>query len=81
MRVIKRTGVSGAGFNVMRSKGGVHPLMTAGTTKGYGLEEDFYKDTNVRHPFQSLGKVNEKNAVKNIKIKSGVPKRYISFNM
>ena len=80
MRVIKRNSVSG-GFSIPRKNGGIHSLVTVGTTVGKGLDEEFFEKTNVRHPFQSLGKINEKNTIKNIKIKSGNPKRYISFNM
>lgn len=80
MRVIKRTNIPG-GFSVLRKNGGIHRLTTAGTTVGKGLDKEFYENTNVRHPFQSLGKVNENNVLKNIKIKSSNPKKYISFNM
>lgn len=80
MRVIGRTSVGG-GFTISRKNGGVHSLKTAGTTFGNGLDKEFYEKTSVDHPFQSLGKTNEKNTLKTIKIKEKNPKKYISFNM
>lgn len=81
MRVIKRNSIVGSGFSIPRTNGGIHRLKPAGTTFGKGLEKEFYEKTNVRHPFQSLGKVNESNTLKSIKIKNSNPKKYISFNM
>jgi hypothetical protein len=80
MRVIGRNNLPG-GFSVSRKNGGVHMLTKAGTTFGKGLDKEFYEKTNVRHPFQSLGKVNESNMLKSVKIKASNPKKYISFNM
>lgn len=80
MRVIKRTNIGGAGFSIPRKNGGIHQIMK-GSTFGKGLDKEFYEKTNVRHPFQSLGKVNENNTLKSIKIKASNPKKYISFNM
>ncbi len=81
MRVIKRNSIGGAGFSIPRKNGGFHALKNAGTTFGKGLDKEFYEKTSVRHPFQSLGKVNESNTLKSIKIKASNPKKYISFNM
>jgi hypothetical protein len=80
MRVIKRNNIMGAGFSVPRTNGGIHQIKR-GSTFGKGLDKEFYDKTNVRHPFQSLGKVNESNTLKSIKIKASNPKKYISFNM
>lgn len=80
MRVIGRNNLQG-GFSISRKNGGVHSLKSGSTTFGKGLEKEFYEKTNVRHPFQSLGKVNESNTLKSIKIKASNPKKYISFNM
>jgi hypothetical protein len=82
MRVIGRTS-TGAGFSIHRKNGGIHPLSssTNTTSKGNGLAKEFYEKTEVRHPFQSLGKTNQRNTLESIKIKSSNPKKYISFNM
>jgi hypothetical protein len=80
MRVIGRTNTPG-GFSIKRMNGGIHALSTNTSTKGYGLTKEFYEKTEVRHPFQSLGKVNQKNTLESVKIKSSNPKKYISFNM
>lgn len=80
MRVIGRNNLAG-GFSVSRKNGGIHSLTKPLTTFGKGLDKEFYEKTNVRHPFQSLGKVNESNTLKSIKIKASNPKKYISFNM
>jgi len=80
MRVIKRNSIMGSGFSIPRKNGGIHQLKS-GTSFGKGLDKEFYDKTNVRHPFQSLGKVNESNTLKSIKIKASNPKKYISFNM
>lgn len=77
MRIIGRTNVG----VIPRKNGGFHTLKSGNTTFGKGLEKEFYEKTNVRHPFQSLGKVNEANTLKSIKIKESKPKKYISFNM
>lgn len=81
MRVIGRTSIGGSGFSISKKNGGFHSLKSGATTFGKGLEKEFYEKTNVRHPFQSLGKVNESNTLKSIKIKASNPKKYISFNM
>jgi hypothetical protein len=80
MRVIGRTNTPG-GFSIKRMNGGIHALSTNTSTKGNGLAKEFYEKTEVRHPFQSLGKVNAKNTLSSVKIKSSNPKKYISFNM
>ncbi len=80
MRVIGRTNTPG-GFSIKRTNGGIHRLSSTTTTQGKGLTKDFYEKTEVRHPFQSLGKVNQKNTLESVKIKSSNPKKYISFNM
>lgn len=79
MRVIGRTS-TGAGFSIPRKNGGIHSLSKGIKTEGKGLTEEFYEKTNVSHPFQSLGKVNKKNTLESIQLKSSKPKRYISFN-
>lgn len=80
MRVIGRTNTPG-GFSIKRLNGGIHSLSSNASTKGNGLTKDFYEKTEVRHPFQSLGKANAKNTLSSVKIKSSNPKKYISFNM
>ena len=80
MRVIGRTSTPG-GFSIKRMNGGIHSLGSSTTTQGKGLAKEFYEKTEVRHPFQSLGKVNQKNTLESVKIKSSNPKKYISFNM
>jgi hypothetical protein len=80
MRVIGRTNTPG-GFSIKRMNGGIHALSTNTSTKGLGLTKEFYEKTEVRHPFQSLGKTNQRNTLESVKIKSSNPKKYISFNM
>lgn len=80
MRVIGRTSTKG-GYAVLRKNGGIHQLMKPTTTVGKGLSEEFYEKTNVSHPFKSLGNMNKKNTLESIKLKSTVPKKYISFNL
>jgi hypothetical protein len=80
MLVVKRNKAQG-GFNIIRKGGGIHRLMNM-KTEGLGKAQtaDFYKETNVSHPFKSLsgGNLSTMSAVK---VKSSRPKKYISLNI
>ena len=81
MLVVKRNKAQG-GFNVIRKNGGgVHRLMNM-KTEGLGDAQtaEFYKDTNVSHPFKSLSGGNL-STMSAIKVKSSRPKKYISLNI
>lgn len=69
-------------YNVLRKGGAVMPLRSRTTMSGKGLTKDFYEKTDVKHPYQSFSeKMNKKNMLESVKIKSSNPKKYISFNV
>jgi hypothetical protein len=80
MYIVKR-GKAQGGFNVIRKKGGSIPRMMNMKTEGLGKAqtEEFYKESNVSHPFKTLGRGNMRNMAE-VKIKSTRPKKYISLN-
>jgi hypothetical protein len=80
MLVVKRNKAQG-GFNVIRKGGGIHRLMNM-KTEGLGKAqtEEFYKNTNVAHPFKSMGAGNI-STMSAVKIKSSRPKKYISLSL
>jgi hypothetical protein len=80
MYCVKR-GKAQGGFNVIRKKGGSIPRMMNMRSEGLGKAqtEEFYKNTDVSHPFKTLGRGNMKSMAE-VKIKSTRPKKYISLN-
>jgi hypothetical protein len=80
MYIVKR-GKAQGGFNVVRKGGGVRRMMRD-ATEGLGKAQttEFYRDTNVSHPFKSLGKGNVR-SMEAVKVKSSRPKKYISLNV
>ena len=81
MYIVKRQSAQG-GFNIKRKiGGGIHRMMNM-KTEGLGKAqtEEFYKDTNVAHPFKSLGRGNMK-TMEAVKVKSSRQKKYISLNI
>jgi len=80
MHIIKRQSAQG-GFNVVR-RGGAIPRMMNMKTEGLGKgqTEEFYRDTNVSHPFKSFGKGNMR-TMQSVKLKNTRPKKYISLNI
>jgi len=81
MLVVKRNKAQG-GFNVIRKNGGgIHRLMNM-KTEGLGKAQtaEFYKDTNVSHPFKSLSGGNLL-TMSAVKVKSSRPKKYISLSL
>jgi hypothetical protein len=70
------------GMNFRRRLGGAIPRMMNLKSEGLGKAktEDFYKKTNVSHPFKSLGKTNLK-SLEAGRVKSTKPKKYISLNL
>jgi hypothetical protein len=80
MYVVKR-GKAQGGFNVIRRGGAIHRLMNM-KTEGLGKAqtEEFYKNTNVSHPFKSMGGGNI-STMSGVKIKSSRPKKYVSLSL
>ena len=81
MLVIKRNKAQGV-FNVIKRKGGGIPRLMNMKTEGLGKAQtaEFYKETNVSHPFKSLGGGNL-STMAAVKVKSSRPKKYISLNI
>jgi hypothetical protein len=84
MYVVKRTSATG-GFNVRPTYGSVKRLFSQ-KTQGQGVGKKFYEETNVSHPFKSLGRTNvnkigEGNSLSEMRVKSSRPKKYISLNL
>ncbi|MGL5964226.1 MAG: hypothetical protein ACRCZ2_07525 [Fusobacteriaceae bacterium] len=80
MHIVKR-GKAVGGFNVIRKGGGVRRMMRD-ATEGLGRAQttEFYRDTNVSHPFKSFGTGNIR-TMQAVKVKSSRPKKYISLNV
>jgi len=81
MYVVKRQSAQG-GFNVRPTYGSVKRLFN-GKTTGQGVGKKYYEETNVSHPFKSLGKANVEKlggSLSEMRIKSSRPKKYISLN-
>jgi hypothetical protein len=80
MYIVKRQGANG-GFNVRPTLGSIKRLYN-NATEGTGLSNKYYQDTNVSHPFKSLGKGNldRTTGLSEVKIKSSRQKKYISLN-
>ena len=81
MRIIKRQSAQG-GFNVRPTYGSVKKMMNM-KTEGAGVGKKYYEETNVSHPFKSLGKSNIDKlgaGLSEMKIKGSRPKKYISLN-
>ena len=82
MYVVKRTSATG-GFNVRPTYGSVKRLFSQ-KTSGQGVAKKYYEETNVSHPFKSLGRTNVERlggSLSEMKIKSSRPKKYISLNL
>ena len=82
MYVVKRTSATG-GFNVRPTYGSVKRLFSQ-KTQGQGVGKKYYEETNVSHPFKSLGRTNIDRmggSLSEMKIKSSRPKKYISLNL
>ena len=81
MYVVKRQSAQG-GFNVRPTYGSVKRLFN-GKTAGQGVGKKYYEETNVAHPFKSLGRTNMEKlggSLSEMRIKSSRPKKYISLN-
>jgi hypothetical protein len=80
MHIVKR-GKAVGGFNVVRKGGGVRRMMRdASEGLGRAQTTEFYRDTNVSHPFKSIGRGNIR-TMQAVKVKSTRPKKYISLNV
>ena len=82
MYVVKRQSAQG-GFNVRPTCGSVKRLFSQ-KTEGQGLGKKYYEETNVSHPFKSLGRTNVSKlggSLSEMKVKSSRPKKYISLNL
>jgi hypothetical protein len=82
MYIVKRQSAQG-GFNVKPTYGSVKRLFSQ-KTEGQGVGKKFYEETNVSHPFKSLGRTNIDRmggSLSEMKIKSSRPKKYISLNL
>lgn len=81
MYVVKRQSAQG-GYNVKPTFGSYKRLFNT-STEGRGLSKSYYEDTNLSHPFKSLGKTNmdKIKGLSEIKVKSSRPKKYISLNV
>jgi hypothetical protein len=80
MHIVKR-GRAVGGFNVVRKGGGVRRMMRdASEGLGRAQTTEFYRDTNVSHPFKSIGRGNIR-TMQAVKVKSTRPKKYISLNV
>jgi hypothetical protein len=81
MRIILPQGTT-SNYNVMKTGGAVLSMKSRTSTTGNGMTKEFYKNTDVRHPYQTFSeKANKKNMLESVKIKSSNPKKYISFNV
>jgi len=80
MYIVKRQGANG-GFNIRPTSGSVKRLYN-NATQGTGLSKKYYEDTDVSHPFKSLGKGNleRTSGLSEVKIKSSRQKKYISLH-
>ena len=81
MYVVKRQSAQG-GFNVRPTYGSVKRLFQ-GKTVGQGVGKKYYEETDVAHPFKSLGRTNVEKlggSLSEMRIKSSRPKKYISLN-
>jgi hypothetical protein len=56
--------------------------MMRDASEGLGRAQttEFYRDTNVSHPFKSIGRGNIR-TMQAVKVKSTRPKKYISLNV
>jgi hypothetical protein len=82
MYVVKRQSATG-GFNVRPTYGSVKRLFSQ-KTQGQGVGKKFYEETNVSHPYKSLGRTNVNklgSGLSEMKVKSSRPKKYISLNL
>jgi hypothetical protein len=82
MYIVKRQSAQG-NFNIRPTYGSIKRLFSK-KTEGQGLGKKYYEETNVSHPFKSLGKNNIERlggSLSEMKIKSSRPKKYISLNL
>ena len=81
MYIVKRQSAQG-GFNIRPTHGSVKRLMNM-KSEGLGASERYYKETNVSHPFKSLGRGNMEKVggLSDVRVKSTRTKKYISLNI